>query len=255
MFTIIIGENPSDSSTVFNPKGNKMDAYADKMYSIMQPQMPLQPFAFFNGWWLPPSYKQELRKFLAANERPLDIMYDSSRIAGLQRYLEKNAPRPQEILFGRGLNEALGELVRLREEKRSLYNRFKKKINQKERDLAVPKKVLEEILREWVIPLVKSEEAHNACHGGETGWTPERSIAEHIPFQSVLTGDIADAYRNTNIQHVFDFFYSQARKRREENAEEIAGLLTLLTTVHYAETGLVGLPQGSPASTLFLTAS
>lgn len=249
MLTIVLAENASEASTVWNPRGVDIGTYLDREPLIVQPQMPLQPFAFFNGWWLPPSHKEELGKFLATYECPLDLLREETQRRELQRYLQTNAPNDQGRLFGNELGESLRELEELGLQGKPLYNRFKKKTKGKERDLSVPKRALEEILRGGVVPLIKREERHRACHGGEIGWTPEQSIATHVPFKSVLTGDLANAYRNTNVQYVFDFFYNQARKNREGEARNIAGFLTLLTTIHYTETGLAGLPQGSPAST------
>lgn len=249
MLTVVLAENASEASTVWNPRGVHIGGYFDRVPLIVQPQMPLQPFAFFNGWWLPPSYKEELGKFLATYECPLDLLKEETQRRGLQRYLQTNAANDQGRLFGNELGESLKELEELSIQRKPLYNRFKKKTKGKDRALSVPKRALEEILRGWVVPLIKREEPHKACHGGEMGWTPEQSIATHMPFKSVLTGDLANAYRNTNMQYVFDFFYNQARKNKEKEATNIAGFLTLLTTIHYAETGLAGLPQGSPAST------
>jgi hypothetical protein len=70
-----------------------------------------------------------------------------------------------------------------------------------------------------------------------------------MPFNTVLSCDISQAFQSAESNFVFEFYYNLASKYLPENmAGDTAGFLTTLSTVAYYRSGNYALPQGSPIS-------
>ena len=79
------------------------------------------------------------------------------------------------------------------------------------------------------------------------GCTPKYSIKSILPVEFVLSFDLKDAYKNIDLQYIFDFYYDLIFEKTKdvEKSKQTAGFLAGVSTVYYADRGYA-LPQGSP---------
>lgn len=131
---------------------------------------------------------------------------------------------------------------------KALYQRWKQQTGSKVRELSVPNAPLKTFLVTYVLPWIKSFPVHSCAHGGEVGWSVEKSLRTHLPLKRVLSFDMKDAFGQIDANLVSDFFYERLNtyvQREEERTA--ANLLAFLCTVR-SETEKRVLPQGSPVS-------
>ncbi|MBD3252729.1 hypothetical protein GF386_03300 [Candidatus Pacearchaeota archaeon] len=143
-------------------------------------------------------------------------------LAGLDRQLD---------LFESPEQRALSSLEALRVHDGSLYNRWSFSDNRKRRELSVPCEPLKVFIDDYLIPLIKRTKVHECCHGAEPGWSPRRSLEDHLPCYSVLSFDLKSAFNNFTIAEVFDFYYSLDLEGLEEDEKiAVAGFLSMISS-------------------------
>jgi len=138
------------------------------------------------------------------------------------------------------------DIVGLFEEGKPLYNRWTKVDENKKRILSVPKKPLRDFFENYLINLIKTQEPHLCCHGGEKGWSPRRSLETHLPCSSMFSFDLFNASENMDVSYVFQFFHGLLENFSDEIRRDLSELFSFLCTVKYDDKR--GLPQGSPHS-------
>jgi len=229
--------------------------YYHDIETIFLPFMPSFACAHFNGEWLPSDSINELIKYSFELQHPLQLLDSEDKKANITKWLGELSKNKvyQPSLFGGNGNEEitylLDSLLSLRKDNRALYKRWKQKVNGKERDLAVPQKALEELLKGYVLPLIMSAPCHSQCHGGEKGWSAQKSLATHLPFKSVLSFDLSDAFKNIELPYVYDFYHRNMGQIEDPiQRMEVAGFLTTISTVYDGDRNSSVLPQGSPIS-------
>lgn len=165
--------------------------------------------------------------------------------------LREKSESKQEELFRSdedgSIHIILDDLISLIRERKSLYQRWTQRIGDKERQLSVPKKPLRKFIDGYLSYLIKKEGVHEGCHGGEVGWSVEKSLENHLPCKSALSFDLEKAFENISHESIFNFFYGlldyDLPDREKEN---MAGLFSMLCSVRYSDRW--GLPQGSSCS-------
>ena len=132
---------------------------------------------------------------------------------------------------------------------KKLYQRWKQQMGSKMRELAVPNPVLKTFLVTYVLPCIKRFPVHACAHGGEPGWSVERSLRTHLPLKRVFSFDMRDAFGQIDENRIFAFFYERmgAALDKEDERTEALSLLSSLCTVKRITGGRM-LPQGSPIS-------
>jgi len=170
-------------------------------------------------------------------------------------FLLQNRDVQQGLFFNdkEHLISLLESISGLRSQKIPLYRTWVQKIGEKERRLSVPHPILKEFIDDYLLPLVKSIDVHENCHGAEKGWSVKASLETHLPCQSVLAFDLKSAYENVPCEWISDFYRNLASKNGFEDAKwDIAKFFTALSVVSYGvKKGISkdGLPQGSSLST------
>lgn len=88
----------------------------------------------------------------------------------------KNECNLQSGLFDedQDIEEVFKELFNLIENRISLYYRWIREENGKERIICTPKPVLRKFIDNWLMYLIKKSPLHEKCHGGECGWSPKK---------------------------------------------------------------------------------
>ncbi|MEK6847105.1 MAG: reverse transcriptase domain-containing protein [Nanoarchaeota archaeon] len=222
---------------------------------LLAEKAPGVPVAYFGGPMLPQFYTNELLNYFnRLGYSPIGALLDKdvrrrivSGIVGLLGDKQGNLFSSVED----DLNATFDGLVALSERDRPLYRQWTQDTGKKNRTLSTPQEPLEHLLREYVSPIVMQAPLHPCAHGGEVGWSAARSLACHLPLGSVLSFDLTNAFQNTGIQYVFDFYYGFLHERLgdEELARDLSGFLATASTVRYRDNGTTpGLPQGSPLS-------
>ncbi len=158
--------------------------------------------------------------------------------------------RKQEDLFGDNgeisrINSLLDDFCFLISKRKSPYQRWTQKIGDKERLLNVPKKSLRHFMEDYLLDFIKSKPKHEACHGGEKGWSVKKSLEVHSSCRSVLSFDLKSAFENIPRDKVYNLFCELLGESSEEK-DEVADFLSVICTVRYSDKR--GLPQGSPCS-------
>lgn len=125
-----------------------------------------------------------------------------------------------------------------------LYQRWTQDVNGKERQLSVPKEPLRRLIDEYLLNLIKKERVHKNCHGGESNWSPKKSLEEHLPVSAVLSFDLKSAWENSPFEKVYGLFYRLIPESTPYR-EDLAMFLSVLCTVDYKDKR--GLPTGSPS--------
>ncbi|MBS3168819.1 hypothetical protein J4216_06840 [Candidatus Woesearchaeota archaeon] len=195
------------------------------------------------------SYKAKLSEYLSSLSHPLEILEISNKRRELTDILLELKETSQLSLLcdeSETLDNLFDKLLQLRKEKRPLYKRFKREVNGKTRDLAVPQKPLDLFLRNYAEHIINQAECHPQVHGGEINWSPIESIRTHLPIAIALSFDLSQAFKNTHLQYVFDFYYGLIYKktRNIKTSIDLAGFLATVSTVYYKDWGYA-LPQGS----------
>ena len=218
---------------------------------LIQKSHPPASYCFFTGPLFLEKYSEEMVDFYKSVASPLDVLRDDRRRTAAVNLLLSLTP---EELFSR--EREVHSLLQAIEQQGSLYQRFDIQRNGKTRHLAVPKDAFRDFLEAYVLPLVLSAKVHPACHGGEKGWSVERSLGTHLPLVSAVSFDMSDAYQQATINYVFDFFYDNLPDSKGNAKRDLAGLLASACTVVSStpEEKRKGafeawLPQGSPLST------
>lgn len=193
-------------------------------------------------------------------------MLDAEKGAKLEEYLEIFGDKDKEEFLvenllkaseGRGfqlgmfdcLSSARQEIASLLKRISDLppeiwYQRFRKTVAGKERDFAVPNREFGVFCEKYLLPFIKQKKPHDICHGWECGWTPRKSLAQHLPCKCALSFDLKDAFVNTSEQAVFDFYYSLL-EGDETLRTSAAEFLTFVSTVYYEQHDRRGIPQGA----------
>lgn len=130
---------------------------------------------------------------------------------------------------------------------KSPYTTWIKRTAEKERVLNIPIKQLRGWFEDYILPCVGHMKVHESCHGGEKGWSPKRSLENHLPCNEVLSFDLKSAFENINIRNVFELFYGLFSPNEGDLGKKLASFFSILCTVNYPS-GKRGLPQGSPCS-------
>lgn len=202
-----------------------------------------------------PICNQEFENYRASfdyGSHCLEILEYSERRKNLVEVILGFADREQLSFFDdktSTLESILDNMLELKRAGRPLYYRFTRNVNEKNRELAVPKNPLELFFRHYVEMILREAAVHQQCHGWEEGWSPSSSISVHLPIGSVLSFDISSCYKNTRAEYIFGFYYEFFRDKIDDNniRRDVAGFLTFVSTVYYRE-GTYALPQGSPIS-------
>jgi len=239
------------SGLLICPGDDAEGIFISYMESIYLAKLPAIPVAYFNGPWLPMSMVCEMVLYASSLKYPLEILEIPKRRKSLvDAMLKLKQPKIQPSLFAdeRTLLEyALDDLYESRQEGKALYSKWRANKNGKTREFSVPNKPLDALLRGYVKDIILQAPCHHQSHGGEPGWSPKKSLAAHLPIGSVLSFDMKDAFKNTTVQYVFDFFYKLAEKKinDEDALRDAAGFLSMISTVYYPDTELCALPVGS----------
>jgi len=218
---------------------------------------PGVPVAFFGGPWLPMSYTDEFVKYSFQIKYPLQILEQkgdrNSLVKGLLKLLPGDLERNLFASHEDTINSLFDRMLQLKNSGKRLYSQWNQKIGNKVRGLATPNSILGEFLKDYVKPILLKAKCHEKCHGGEKGWSPQKSLETHLPVGSVLSFDLKSAFDNVGHQYIFDFYYGSFRKQipDKELRKNIAGFLTHVSSVcnHNEENDILAvLPQGSPIS-------
>jgi hypothetical protein len=132
-----------------------------------------------------------------------------------------------------------------------LYQRFKKTVNGKEREISLPKEPLKNFFTESLLPIILTTPAHKNCHGGEKGWSVLKSVQSHVPASYAFSFDI----QNSGPTFPFDKVNALYQKlfAGVDDVEKISYFFALLSTVPYTNATNTtnttrGLAVGSPIS-------
>jgi len=142
------------------------------------------------------------------------------------------------------LKRSLENLAESCEGEKSLYRQWPlKKENEKVRLITTPNEELDNLLRTFVLPLIKTQRVHSSCHGGEKGYDPLRSLSKHVPMGSALSFDLKKAHERIPIYLTYPVL---VRALGRDEPDEDVDLLYTLCTIDYKDKE--GLPVGSPVS-------
>ncbi|MBW2991326.1 hypothetical protein KY348_06530 [Candidatus Woesearchaeota archaeon] len=229
--------------------------YEDETSAILLKERLGIPVAYFRGPWLPMFYINECMEYSFSLDYPSQILEIPKRRKQIvDAMLELRSAQQQASLFNidekQDLESLLDRLLILKNNNRPLYKRWTQNIDGKKRELSVPQKALDVLLKNYVHDIIMLAPCHPQCHGGEKGWSVKKSLATHTPLGTVLSFDLANAFKNVDIQYVFDFYYRlfESKISDPENRRDTAGFLTTLSTVYYKDKDSFALPQGSPVS-------
>ncbi|MCP6719551.1 MAG: reverse transcriptase domain-containing protein [Patescibacteria group bacterium] len=146
---------------------------------------------------------------------------------------------------GENLNSTLDEIFSVVSNREPLYRRWSQEAD-KNRNFSVPKKPLGRFIEGYLLPLVKTAEPYEGCHGGELGWGVRKSLATHIPCRSAFSFDLKNAFESFPEQKVYDFYFGLVGGIQTEERELVTRFLTEVSTVPYQ--GNHELPVGSSLS-------
>jgi hypothetical protein len=213
--------------------------------------MPAHFFSFFGGPLFLGTRDQILRDHYEKIKTPLNIIRDNEKRRNLSELLVSINPRPVFFTGESDLDSLLSEIL----EQKHLYQKWRKKINGKERKFCVPQKAFKEFLENYVTPFVKTVPTHPNCHGGEKGWSVKKSLEYHLPIVSSLTFDMAAATRQAKMNYVFEFFYDslKGKCKDEEQRRDAAVFLSAVCTIREKDQEgydffEASLPEGSSVS-------
>lgn len=191
---------------------------------------------------------EKFHRFHESIASPQELLDDPTKRSQLETSLR--LLKPDRTFFS--MNGEIDSLFNEMSTQGNFYKQWKQKVGKKTRSISVPHDSFEYLLREYVLPFVKSLPTYSACHGGEKGWSPEKSLKTHLPLRSLITFDMKDAFSQATIDYVFGFLYESLEGRLEEDARfTTAGFLASVCTVKtYSNNSIfeVALPQGSLVS-------
>lgn len=179
---------------------------------------------------------------LFAAPDPLDEILDEILVAQKERvrlynqFSIQKSKLPEDDAFVAKVLEAGAEHPKFDEVMRML-NPGKRVINN-------PIKPVQRLLREYLLPFLRTSPVHEASHGCEPGYSPIRSLQVHKPAACALTCDLRSASDNIDPEQIFGYFYE--RLEDTQYREQVAGWLTMITTVR--NQGRFVLPQGGAHS-------
>jgi len=127
-----------------------------------------------------------------------------------------------------------------------LYRKWSKLIGGKVRHLAVPNPLFKKFINSYVLPLIKKNKCHQIAHGGESYWSPKKSLETLLPCKTAFSFDLKSAFDNINVDNVLRFFYNSFSGLSEEYKRDFAEFLTIISTISYNNKRV--LPQGAPHS-------
>lgn len=241
----------------------------NEVYSIFSEKCPSFSIAFFGGPWLPMSNTNEFTEYSFGLKYPLQILEDKNRREGLVKSIVSLLPEHQMDLFSKDqdrIESLFDDFLDLGKNNKSLYGQWKQKIGNKTRNLVKANKSVDIFLKDYIKQIIMQAPCHKDCHGGERGWSVEKSLATHIPFKSVLSFDLKSCFEYVESQYIFDFYYNLFENKFEDNKirRDLAGFLTHISSVerkHVCTTEYPTeskgkeciqlesvLPQGSPIS-------
>ena len=217
--------------------------------TILRNEMPGIPVSYFNGPWLPNVHVQNLVDYTFKYHSPIDILKEKDSrkriIQNIVNIVEDGRLFNDSFL----IDEIMEQLIREKQDDKKLYKQWRQKLKNKERIISVPNKTIDRFLEMCVKPIILLENAHKSAHGGEKGWSTYDSIKKHVPITSMLTLDIQDAFINTNISYVHEYFYDLTSKKfNKEEASELSAFLSMISTVYYPMFHTDALPVGSSIS-------
>ena len=225
----------------------------DQTPTIFFPNPVYLACEYFKGPWLPKFHTNELLDYTFGLDYPLQILEIPERRETLARNLAILSQNPQQSMLFEGetyktIQEYFDNLLGLKKQERPLYKTWELQEKNKIRRISVPQKGLEELLKTIVRDILMKAPVHDCCHGGEQGWSVKRSLSTHLPIGTVLSFDMKNAFRNVHGQYVFDFYYGLIKNKiqNKEEAIDLAGFLTMISTVYYSDEQNHALPQGSP---------
>jgi hypothetical protein len=212
---------------------------------------------FFTGPLFFNEHENELIKFYGSVKKPLDLLEDQGRKKGLVEVISSINLSPNLFSMNGELNGLLDDIYN----QGHLYQRFSMQTDKKIRKLSVPQKSFKYFLENYVLKFALSLQVHPCAHGGEKGWSVEKSLRTHLPVKSSVCFDMTDAFGQATIDYVFGFFYD-ALKRKVQDQDKLrdaAGFLSSITCISkpYKYETIEGekgvnyensLPQGSPVS-------
>ncbi len=180
----------------------------------------------------------EFEKYLAENKNPFRILKTPAKdtLVSILEREEENCLFPTH-----DLDNALREMEELYD-RGKLYLRWTQQVGDKRRPFAVPNGRFAYFTAK-LVPFIKRQPIHPSAHGGEKGWSANKSLQTHLPVASAFSFDLADAFNNQGITQVFDFFYNAFEKLGDTERRECAGFLSNVCTVTTNEQR--SLPQGS----------
>jgi hypothetical protein len=230
---IDIDEHPMDSSEI-NQKIIFIEPYDIPMPVIFSDEPPSHAIAYFGGGWLPMGHVGRFTEYAYEIKYPLNALEIPEKKENIIQGILKLTENPN-LLFNNDretLENDLDALLQLKE--RRLYKQWQQKTKSKIRTISTPHSELDNILKKYVKRIIMKEHAHPKARGGELGWSPAKMIKAHMPFSTVLSSDISQAFQNTHSNFVFEFYYNVASKYlSEETAKDTAGFLTTISTVEY----------------------
>jgi hypothetical protein len=227
---------------------NSFDVHIEKC-GLFEKKAGSHAIEWFEGPFLPRGYRQEFLDYCWTTKTPMDCIVDKERFKGVYSLLSRCLQGEQDFLFKEyNLENSLENIAELGE---NMYKKWcaKKSSGSGFRKIAVPKDSLRALLVDYILPFIKKAPLHECSHGGEEGWTVEKSLRTHVPFKSSLSFDLKDANDQVTMTFIFDFFYEHLSKYSEDRKTLIdtAGFLSNICTVrHFGDNVL---PQGSPIST------
>lgn len=179
--------------------------------------------------------------------RPSAFLEDSSRKSRLLSFLNSSGRNRQGLLFDNGedCETLLDESIQIYCDGK-LYRRWKQEVNGKVRRFAVSHPRFNNFVSSYVLPIVTKEGSHEKSRGGENRWTPKLSLQTHLPCETALSLDLADAFNQVGVRQVFEIFYTNLSHLPEEDRRDFSKLFAMTLTVTNGD--FVTLPQGSPHS-------
>lgn len=177
---------------------------------------------------------------MSAGMRAHEAASDPGALARMAELLSAQEP---DLFGARRVEELLVRLHAETRQGRSYYRRWERAVDGKTRRISVPSPTVRELLA-YVRPLILRVPAHGLAHGAEPGWSPARSLSQHVPCRTALTFDLRDAFVHVTEEDVRGFYLTHLPVA--DRKEEIACVLADLCTVPYG--GKRGLPQGAPHS-------
>lgn len=219
-------------------------------------ELPLTA-CFFTGPLFFNEHEPELVEFQESLERPLDLLADQNRKNGLVEVISSINTNPTFFSMNGELPSLFEDILK----QGRLYQRFSMKKGKKIRNFSVPQKSFKYFLGQYVLPFVKTLQIHPSAHGGEPGWSVEKSLLTHLPVKSSICFDMRDAFGQATMDYVFGFFYDALKNKVQDKdrLRDAAGFLSSITCIRQprqyetleGEKGIgyeTSLPQGSPVS-------